>query len=126
MPDSFEALRRDREFMVLCGALMDYVEDRETPPPGEPFDGARFAKLALRHWVVPVIYHQTQSWLRTRHSAAMQSLQAFHRWNAINVSRMGSEIPKLVDRLSQAGITVWVLKGIPLAALAYRHPSDRQ
>lgn len=103
----------------------DAAEIRALASSGE-FDWKRFLTLCGHHRVVPMVYRGLSSAAAAAvPSSTLATLKADATENALRAFRYLGETRRLCDLLQQAGVSVRVLKGVPLSQRIYADPSVR-
>lgn len=116
----------DPEWFLICRVVVDYAESRTTSVEGV-IDWSRLLALGERHCIGPLLATQLLRDGATPHIPewVRKELVTAKQQNLEQVLRMVAELRKLELLLSAAGIDYRILKGLPLAALAYHDVMDR-
>jgi hypothetical protein len=88
-------------------------------------DWKRFLALCGHHRVTPLVYRGLSTAAATVPAATLAALKADATENALRAFRYLAETRRLCDLLQQAGVSVRVLKGVPLSQREYGDPSVR-
>jgi len=113
------------EFDLLLGCCAESVDEcRQTEPP-QNLDWGRFAQLAQRHGVVPLVYPRLAG-MGPRLTRSLPDLRALYEANARQGLWLTKELFRILDRLKQSGITALPYKGPVLAAMLYGNVTMRQ
>jgi hypothetical protein len=88
-------------------------------------DWQSFLALCGHHRVIPLVYRALSSAAGDVPASILATLKAAATENAMSAFRYLTETRRLCDLLQQAGVSVRVLKGVPLSQLIFSDPSVR-
>lgn len=116
----------DPEWRLIRQSVRDYAAHRTTTPDTD-IDWPRFLDLGKRHRILPLLATQLlgQQGGGPAPERTRLALKAAQNENLARILLIAKETRKLQQYFFDAGIESHVLKGLPLAAHAYHHASDR-
>jgi hypothetical protein len=102
----------------------DVAEIRALIVSGQ-IDWQSFLALCGHHRVMPLVYRALSSAAADVPASILATLKAAATENAMRAFRYLTETRRLCDLLQQAGVSVRVLKGVPLSQCIFSDPSVR-
>ncbi len=113
--------------LLLCARwpVGDNAEEIRDHAASGDVDWDYFLSLCGHHRVVPLVYRGLSAATASVPEATLAALRAAANENAVSVFHYLSETRRLCDLLEQAGLSVRVLKGVPLSQAVFGDPSVR-
>jgi Uncharacterised nucleotidyltransferase/Transglutaminase-like superfamily len=123
----FDRFPAELRLMLCCARWpvgSSAAEIRDQARSGD-LDWNYFLSLCRHHRVMPLVYRGLSAADISVPESILSALKAAANENAMSVFRYISEARRLADLLEQAGISVRVLKGVPLSQAVFGDPGVR-